>query len=290
VASPLFPSFNNKRKQDQIAAEIQAKAGSAGKTTGGLRQWLSKQISTAGEKSLGATGQLLAALFKPFSKQSSSLSRAEIEAAQQLMNELELPQAAGNSGLNIPSARPHYQVRTNQPPDDDDYRLGHRNTEPVMEGPILVNGSSNVFSIAFLFPTNGDTSGTGAIVVRFLAGDSKHRAGPGASYKYWPVSYSLFTEFKHAASAGKFVWDNFRIRHTVSGHQTNVAIIDIGDLPAVPRLAGLKRGLQGEFFIPRTLNGQRSSLPERKVRSGGRSNIPGWENRSNLKLRQTGRR
>lgn len=290
MASPLFPLFNNKRKRDEAAAEIAKKAGAAGQTSSGLRQWLSKQIGDARDSGLGATGKLISALFRPFNRHEPAITREDVQAAQELMQELELPATAGNRGLNIPGARPHYNVSTQPAPDDDDWRFHERNTEPVMEGPILVHGSSNVFSISYLFPTNGDTSGNGAIVVRFLAGDSKHRAGPGASYKYWPVSYTLFQEFKVAASKGTFVWDHFRVRGSVAGHQTNVAIIDIGDLPSVPRLAGLKRGHQGEYFIPRTLSGQRSSLPERKIRNGDRSTISGWDRRSNLQMRQTGRR
>lgn len=156
---------------------------------------------------------------------------------------------------------------------------------------ISVN-SSNVHSIGFA----PETDYTGTLFVRYLAdlGEGK-RGGPGSLYEYYNVPITLFNRFRIASSKGGFVWDELRIRGTVSGHQFNYDLAGItGNY--VPRRAQLKyvRGPRGglvaaEHFVPRghtigeiqggrmQMKRLRSQLPEQRV---GRFQMRGPSRRS----------
>lgn len=116
--------------------------------------------------------------------------------------------------------------------------------------------SSNVHSIGY-----DEDSRT--LFVRYLGGPSDSRAGPGALYEYFDVPASLWHSFQSASSKGKWVWDNLRIRGTVSGHRYNYDLTGITG-GYVPRRAQVKLtgpGVAREFFIPR-------SFGESQIRGG----------------------
>lgn len=147
----------------------------------------------------------------------------------------------------------------------------------IQDGPGIWTGemidvkSSNVHSIGFRAdPRSGDPPRSGTLLIRFLGKDAGgKRSGPGALYEYHEVPADLFRKFKWAASKGKFVWDNVRVRGTVSGHKFAYDLAGISQ-GYVPRQAGLRRGHQGEWFMPRKFAGHVSVLPMQQVRSSSR--------------------
>lgn len=262
MPSPLFPNSNNRRSDAQ--GNIQGKGGQP--TQYGLRRILTSKVADAVKKKLGDVGALVSALFRPFGGQVEKEVVAAVEAE---MRKLGTPVEE----RPVP-ARPPIPSIGGKTVEDDDWRRFDDYNQPILEGPILCPHSSNVHSFYFEHDQNGARNGS--ILVRFLGGDSKNRHGPGAMYRYFDCRYELFEEFKRAASAGKFVWDEFRVRGSVVAHQKNFEIVDVGNLPTVPRASVLKRGQGGSFFVPRTLNGQRSALPERRI-GGNRGTIQGWQ-------------
>lgn len=132
---------------------------------------------------------------------------------------------------------------------------------------VMVTRSSNVFAFAYEWnPRNAREPGN--LLVKFLGGDSKHRSGPGAMYRYFDVNRSVFVAFKMAASKGGFVWDELRIRGTVSGHQYSYALAGTGPSGYIPRQAVVaKRGRVGRgAFVRRTFEGRQSNLQEREFK------------------------
>ena len=282
MGSPLFPNWNNKKKQDEIAAEIAKAAGAAGKTPGGLKAWLTKKVGESVAKKLGMTGQVIAALLRPFGKSLTSDVKKEIEAAGDILNEI-------NSIQPELVSEPHTRkepivIRGGQ--NDDSWREFPEN-KPLIE-PFIQVKSSNVHSFSYRHQL-GHT-GNGDLLVMFLGIlPGGKRGGEGALYAYKSVPYSIFEAFKHTSSAGKFVWSELRIKGTVSGHVFDYDIEALGNLTRVPRQSGFVRGRAGEYFIPRTLNGVRSTLPKQLVRGSGAS-LKDWDRRGTLKVRDTGRR
>ena len=137
-----------------------------------------------------------------------------------------------------------------------------RKDDEVFTGEMIEVESSNVHSIGFRVddPEQMRTR-TGTLLIRFLATHpGGPRVGPGPMYEYRNVPVEVFLRFRKAASAGKFVWDNIRVRGTVSGHQYAYDLADIQG-SYVPRQAGLKRGQSGEWFLTRTFTGIKSKLP-----------------------------
>lgn len=139
--------------------------------------------------------------------------------------------------------------------------IGERATGLVQMIPVR---SSNVHSIGYEW--SDEPRRPGNLLVRFLGGTGKNRSGPGPLYRYRDVPREVFLAFQKASSKGKFLWDEVRVRGTVSGHQYDYSLIGTGDSGYVPRQAGLKRGQKGEFYLPRNFAGRRSTLPEKQVR------------------------
>ncbi len=246
MPSPLFP---NRNKSSFLGRALEG-LGQLGKTIGGLLRPQSKPLAGAAEES---------------------------EAARFLAEQLGMKTAAASNRLGWDVTGP----RASQILDDIGIETFPDN-QPSIEGPINVE-SSNVHSFAYEWNLANTTS-PGNLLVRFLGGTGKLRVGPGALYRYHSVPYAVFRAFRLAASAGTFVWDELRVRGTVAGHQYNYDLADIGDLQRVPRQAGFKRGQVGEFYMPRTFHGQRSTLPERHVR-GPRGTLPGFDNAHKLQFR-----
>lgn len=152
------------------------------------------------------------------------------------------------------------------------------NSDPLITGEMIPVVSSNVHSIGFRLDANDSSadlqSSKGTLIIRFLAdGRGGKKTAPGASYFYYDVPARVFQEFRRAASKGGFVWDNIRVRGTVSGHKYSYDLAGIVD-GYVPRQAGLKRGAQGEWYLKRRFrdgggNVFESRLPETQVKTSG---------------------
>lgn len=125
--------------------------------------------------------------------------------------------------------------------------------------------SSNVHSIGF----REEAKEHGTLFIRFLGQVGNRRAGAGALYEYFDVPLSLWKAFESASSKGKFVWDEIRVRGTVSGHRYSYELAGTGPRGYIPRRASLKRGEAGEFYLPRRFQGRQSELPAQRVHLRG---------------------
>jgi hypothetical protein len=138
--------------------------------------------------------------------------------------------------------------------------------------------SSNVFAFGYDIQTHslfvrfkegrheGGNGGGGSGGKGGAGGARPHR--PGALYLYHNVPTELFLTLYEAPSKGIWVWDNLRIRGTLSGHRFDYALVGVQG-GYVPRKATLSPA--GEIFSPRTIftdQGRQlsSSLPEMLVR------------------------
>lgn len=151
-------------------------------------------------------------------------------------------------------------------------------TDPLISGEMIPVTSSNVHSIGFRLEPADQSPGSmppskGTLVIRFLTREKDGSKVPGPFYEYDDVPVLLFQEFRKAASKGKFVWDQIRVRGTVSGHKFSYRLTGIYR-GYVPRQAGIKRGEQGEWYLKRRWrdpagNLFESRLPEQRVTMSG---------------------
>lgn len=91
---------------------------------------------------------------------------------------------------------------------------------------------------------------------------------PGPVYAYYHVPAKVFLGMLDAPSKGTFIWDELRVRGTISGHQFDYSLYSVRD-GYVPRKATLRA--DGEYFVPRQVRGRSgrihaSQLPEQMVR------------------------
>jgi hypothetical protein len=199
-------------------------------------------------RQLGPIGSVISALLRPSGKTLTDDIQSEIAAAANLLTQFGQQIAPPGGG----------------PPRKTQAATGADDGQPLMTVEMIPVTSSNVHSIGFIWNPDNPTRGT--LRVRFL---KKSRGGgtkPGASYNYEGVHPDVFAAFQVAASKGEFVWDELRVRGTVSGHQYSYDLAGTDDGGYIPRQAGLKRGQQGEFYMQRKFQGRTSSLPEQQVR------------------------
>lgn len=319
MPSPLFPSFNRVTKQSAALQKFQStpfgkaivKSSQRNggrvpqheleqivKQMGGSvdRYSRSKIIDTLTSK-LGAFGSMLGSLLRPTGR-ALGTPQQELEAAKHLLETF-------GYGVKTPEQvfeekkkpkpesvhnRPHVHVGQRKPqPGDAQQQFDDGPTgppgKPLTQGMIPVT-SSNVHSIGYEYAAVDGQPGN--LLVRFLGGTGKERGGEGALYRYRDVPLSVFISFKLASSKGKFVWDELRVRHTVSGHQYDYELAGTGATDYIPRQAGMKRGMAGEYYLQRSFQGRTSQRPQRAI--GGRSQqLQGWEKINQMKLR-AGRR
>jgi hypothetical protein len=216
---------------------------------------LSKQLPATARNLFG---RIASAFQKPKIKGKAVDERRELEALGALLEPLGI-------GLQ-PRPRTQTQAPPPRPPSDTEPTTGFPEEQPDDLEMVRVQ-SSNVHSIGWVADRPGARSGT--LYVRFLAQEGSRRAGPGALYEYRGVPVNVFTSFEDASSKGEFVWDNIRVRGTVSGHRYAYELVGIGGRGYIPRQAALRRGESGEYFLPRGFQGRRSALPERKVHERG---------------------
>jgi len=135
--------------------------------------------------------------------------------------------------------------------------------DPMLTGEMIEVTSSNVHSIGFNI--NWKTPSIGTMLVRFL---QEGRAGGqvgGPLYEYFNVPTVLFQKFRTAASKGKWVWSNLRVRGTVSGHRYDYRLAGItsGYVPRKATVIG-----QEEWYIKRQFTGENRSGQQRVFTSG----------------------
>jgi hypothetical protein len=152
---------------------------------------------------------------------------------------------AADQGSGAPPARP--------------IPLGSTAGGPPMGQLHRTPGSSNVWGFSFV-PDSSRRAGT--LYVTFLRSafhklhrpsgskvqvhgtKGKTHAGklnqPGAQYAYFSVPTTLYRRFLTANSAGRFVWDELRIRGTIYGHQYRYQLV-----------AGVIDTETGGLYVPR---------------------------------------
>jgi hypothetical protein len=97
--------------------------------------------------------------------------------------------------------------------------------------------SKNVYSYGY-------SSDSGNLYVRFRSEDT---GGPGSLYRYSDVTPEEFMGLMAVTSKGGWVWDNLRIRGTISGHQKDYALVGIigGYVPRKATVGPLMRAGAG---------------------------------------------
>ena len=116
---------------------------------------------------------------------------------------------------------------------------------PIVTGTMVRASSSNVHSYGYDVEHE-------ILYIRFLAPDPQNAMqkiqAPGPLYQYRGVPPELFLRLHDATSKGNWVWDNLRIRGTISGHRYDYALVGVtGDY--VPRKATLLP--EGEGYVQR---------------------------------------
>jgi hypothetical protein len=136
----------------------------------------------------------------------------------------------------------------------------------VMDSMRRTPGSSNVWGYFF----ERESRRSGIMYVTFLAEvDGKKVDSPGPTYAYYDVSVRKANEFQKmsAVSAGGAVWDQFRIRGTVHGHQHQYRLVHVSGeyVPrkatplgfkarAVPNIGIGRRGFRRNTLSPQTFS------------------------------------
>lgn len=132
-------------------------------------------------------------------------------------------------------------------------RQRFRIDDPVITGRMMNVRSSNVHSIGYRFNFNQPQSSL--LIVRYLQKDRRGSTAnvPGPWYQYEDCSIAEFRQMRRAASKGRWVWDNLRIRGSRTAHQKRYRLIGLGQ-GYVPRRAGIRAGR--EAYIPRKIQGR----------------------------------
>jgi hypothetical protein len=255
------------------------------------------------EKALGARGplgRLLGKLLSPLRREGKVDTERELEVAANLLKSFgytvlpptkapprRTPEQKPSVDEGITTGRlkplPGWQWPAREAPRPAPHRgleefreAERRERAELLTGDMTPVTSSNVHSIGFRLDHERQMGARqGTLLIRFLGTNADGtRSGPGPLYEYYDVPARVFLAFKRAASKGKFVWDNVRMRGTVSGHRYEYDLAEISQ-DYVPRQAGIKRGQQGEWYLTRKFRDRRtgklhvSQLPEEQVRRTG---------------------
>lgn len=154
--------------------------------------------------------------------------------------------------------------------------------DPLVTGEFIEVSSSNVHSIAYDLEN-------ALLYVRFLgpAPEGEVRTDPGSLYQYRDVTPRQFQGFQRAASKGSWVWDNLRIRGTVSGHRKDYALVGVMH-GYVPRKATLGPG-GVEWFLKRQIYVGRGKWLESQLSDAPASFSRGEPNTGAARTPNTGR-
>lgn len=223
----------------------------------GMREALLESVLDA----LGPVGGLIGTFLRPQGKPLANVSR-ELEMAADLLKafgyRVEAPKTPQQAARNIASevqrskrlleslgfkVEPPPAEKAQQPPPGQgtEYvsmaglRKRVKPDDPLLTGAWIPVTSSNVESIGYIWNEANPAKGT--LKVRFLDKRKGATSARGSVYHYYDVHPSLFDNFRRAASKGRWVWDNLRIRGTVSGHQFRYALAGLASDGYVPRQA-----------------------------------------------------
>ncbi len=291
----MNPLFRNAQKALQDAAKKAASAANLAKTLRGMKgaatprnvsrvvsrstSQLRQRIVDSVMKQLGPLGSVITALLRPNGEPLTRQVEQEAAAAANLLTQLgyqvtapqEQPTTTVQPGGGDGKGQPPRSISTFPTETDGEVSVvvGRRERrysldDPIMTGEMIEVTSSNVHSIGFGWNPDDPTHGT--LRVRFLQKSKGGGKTAGPLYYYHDVHPDVFRAFQVAQSKGKFVWDELRVRGTVSGHQYRYDLAGTGDDGYIPRQAGLKRNQQGEFYLQRRFQGRTSQLPEQHVR------------------------
>lgn len=187
------------------------------------------------------------------------------------------PQRTGG-GRNRPPATPGSAAEGDLPPGGFSRSRFNPNFAPPLAGEstpmseeiLCGEQSSNVFSFAYdyqastLFVTywghklnpesvrqgrvkRGKGRSRTQLIGRPGSTVGNERGGRGAMYAYFDVPVRVFERMKSAASKGKFVWDELRVRGSVYGHKYRFSLVQ-GQV-------NTQRGVKG-VYIPRKATAQ----------------------------------
>lgn len=282
----MSPLFRNAQQALRDAARKAATAANLAKTLRGMRgattprnvsravsrstSQLRQRIVDSVMRQLGPLGSVITALLRPNGEPVANEIEQEALAAANLLTQLGYQVTAPQQQTEAPPER--RQPVTSRPIEQDgdvSVIVGRRERQyplddPIMTGEMIEVTSSNVHSIGFGW--NPDDPAHGTLRVRFLQKSRGGGKSAGPLYYYHDVHPDVFQAFQIAQSKGKFVWDELRVRGTVSGHQYRYDLAGTGEDGYIPRQAGLKRNRQGEFYLQRRFQGRTSQLPEQQVR------------------------
>ncbi len=242
-------------------------------------------LDAVAPESLSGRGRKRSTLHKPASRRTASEVAAQIDAAKQfletqgfevkpqegkLVGGEPIPPGAVMPGDPTPESQATYpggvpkttgRGTPRKVVDVDIQGTGRRfpvNHPIVTKRMVLTPQSSNVFSYSY------DVD-TWTLYVRF---QSHMVVGvPGSLYGYSSVPPDVFLKMYAAPSKGTFIWDNIRIRGTVSGHRYDYQLVGIRN-NYVPRKATMTA--EGERYVQRTVKVKSVSTGKiRVLRSGG---------------------
>lgn len=252
---------------------------------GQILQALGKSLSTpAGiSRELSAAANLLRAFgYEVLPAKGATATAAEVnrgaQAARQFLEQLGYtvvpPGQADVAGGEMQTVRP---VDTLPFGIDDQTKSGRKRKQvtlptdrgnkrfpvnhPIVTGEMVrTPGSSNVYAYGYNIEE-------GALYVRFRANAAPGSKGkkpnaPGSLYRYSNVPERIFLSMLRAPSKGVFIWDNIRIRGTLSGHRYDYQLTGITG-GYVPRKATMTP--KGESYIRRTIRDP--SNPHRMLES-----------------------
>jgi hypothetical protein len=149
-------------------------------------------------------------------------------------------------------------------------------THPIVTGDYVQCQSSNVHSFAYQYDKS-------RLMVRYHPSAETGR-GKGTLYAYENVPARKFLAMLDSPSKGAWLWDNVRIRGTVSGHQHDYTLVAVAG-GYVPRKATYT--LQGEAYVPRELEFTNVATGQRRTM---RSQLPSSLVNQTTFTRPTGRR
>lgn len=282
---PGFDRYAKQQKQTQVIEQIYSALGPLGDVIRAFMRPQGRALTSNSQREASAASAFLKSLgfevIPPPPKRGGK--RAELKAVGEYLGKLGFKivpdkpaltpaagQAAGPQYKPLPgwAQRAHAQQAKSKPHPvmrqekvrktiDVDFGDGKQRRvkldDPILTGAMIPVVSSNVHSIGFDINTHSPAIGT--LKVRFLQTFGAHGGGKvaGALYEYYNVPTEVFRRFQKAASKGKFVWDNLRIRGTVSGHKFDYSLqgISRGYVPRKATLTG-----QGEAFVKRTFLGK----------------------------------
>jgi hypothetical protein len=132
---------------------------------------------------------------------------------------------------------------------DDGGRKRFPTDHPIVTGQPVKAQSSNVYAYWYDYDKR-------RLYIQFWETNNKSQS-PGPTYWYESVTTEQFISLYKADSKGTWIWDNIRVRGTVSSHRgLTYKLAAVGASGYVPRKAEFTNGSsgKGEYFIKRRVN------------------------------------